>query len=514
MNGCDLNLAYERTSNVGCYEFTPRPLPHNTTPPLPRPPTPLLHRFNHRHVSFNMSSRYEITRMADISAFLNKRQFPTSMKRRLRRYFKHFYSKKAIPIGVILVTELAGPLREEVARELVDEEIACVPMFKELPASSLVKLQSFLRPVRLRKGEVLVTMGPALSEMWVLTHGNLAYSIHDDNRINTGTVALPPTTLVPAQPPKKASSLRRRTKATATRRWKWGELASRQSAPLPATAAAAAAAAATATTAPTAAIQCTNGSTPIDGPIKEDDKEGGGGEGMKDGMEGQKRNGAENSSAGKLATVSSIFSFGKIKSKINDANGSSNNIESKQPRTLRSMKRRQRRGEGMLRPGETYGSLPALGMCRRHIATIWATQDCELLCLLGDNLLKEVVELLPPSSLEKMREMALQESAVLLRHCADRNLDFCDEQTAKFARALRLFGRSTSLKFKLKRSKSAKKKEEKRNSGSDSGEEDDSDHDDSVAPKKSGLGGRLGDRLKELDVKLEEVGSLLRDLYG
>ena len=465
--------------------------------------------------------------MADISAFLNKRKFPTSMKRRLRRYFKHFYSKKAIPTGVILVTELAGPLREEVARELVDEEVACVPMFKELPASSLVKLQSFLRPVRLRKGEVLVTMGPALSEMWVLTHGNLAYSIHTDNRTNTGTVALPPTIIVPAHPPKKASSLRRRTKADAIRRWKWGgHLAARQSAPLPATAAAAAAAAATA--APAAAVQRTNGSTPIDGPIKEDGEEGGGGEEMKDGMEGQERNGSENSSAGKMSTAwsggmsnnppfpsSSTFSFGKIKSKINDANSSSNDIDStsKPPRTLRSMKRRQRRGEGMLGPGETYGSLPALGMCRRHIATIWATQDCELLCLLGDNLLKEVVEQLPPSSLEKVREMALQENAVLLRHCADRNLDFCDEQTARFARALRLMGRSSSLKFKLKRSKSAKKREEGRNGGGDSEEEDGSD-DDSVAPKKSGLGGRLGDRLKELDVKLEEVGSLLRDLYG
>jgi hypothetical protein len=74
-------------------------------------------------------------------------------------------------------------------------------------------------------------------------------------------------------------------------------------------------------------------------------------------------------------------------------------------------------------------------------------------------------------------------------------------------------GRSSSLKFKLKRSKSAKKREEGRNGGGDSEEEDGSD-DDSVAPKKSGLGGRLGDRLKELDVKLEEVGSLLRDLYG
>ena len=173
-------------------------------------------------------------------------------------------------------------------------------------------------------------------------------------------------------------------------------------------------------------------------------------------------------------------------------------------------------------PGEHYGALAALGMCRRHIATLWAaSHDCEMYCIAGTNLLTHVLNLLPESQLELVRDQALQSNALLLTHCADRDLDFCDDQTVKYARAVRITA-TKLLRWKLKPKGhgGGEGKDGKGGEGGEGGEDKDGGRvgggmDEKAPPtKRVGVAGRLGERLKDLDVKLDDVGRLFEELWG
>jgi len=108
-----------------------------------------------------------------VSSYVKNRNFPRHLGRRLRRYFRHFYSQKTAIDETIILGDLSTSLRMEVSSFLVSGLMGQIPMFKSLNPQMWSKILPLLRPSRFERLECVCKQGDLCTEMFIVLDGTL-----------------------------------------------------------------------------------------------------------------------------------------------------------------------------------------------------------------------------------------------------------------------------------------------------------------------------------------------------
>jgi hypothetical protein len=109
--------------------------------------------------SMDTNARIKQEELEGVSSFVEVRQFPNKLGKRIRRHFRHFYSLKSAIDEKKILSELSAQLRKEVSTFLVSEIMGQKSFFMTLPSSLWSELLPLLRPMRFERGEVVSRAG-------------------------------------------------------------------------------------------------------------------------------------------------------------------------------------------------------------------------------------------------------------------------------------------------------------------------------------------------------------------
>jgi len=122
-------------------------------------------------MSKDANARKTSEQLADISSYVTYRRFPPALGRKLRLYFRHYYTKKMAIDESQILTDLSAGLREEVTDFVMSTLMEEVALFRLLPPTYWAHILPLLRPCRFSPGEVLCTQGCDATEMYVILGG-------------------------------------------------------------------------------------------------------------------------------------------------------------------------------------------------------------------------------------------------------------------------------------------------------------------------------------------------------
>eukprot|EP00929_Paragymnodinium_shiwhaense_P083576 TRINITY_DN44596_c0_g2_i1.p1 TRINITY_DN44596_c0_g2~~TRINITY_DN44596_c0_g2_i1.p1 ORF type:complete len:984 (+),score=239.12 TRINITY_DN44596_c0_g2_i1:79-3030(+) len=117
----------------------------------------------------NLQTYYQ--RVDLVNAWLSHHELPTSVRARVRRYFKKSLKHKSAISAAAVLQELPPQLREEVAHCLVHFEVRYNSLFENVPETVLAQLCDLLEKVTADAGELIINSGSEGMAMYVVLHG-------------------------------------------------------------------------------------------------------------------------------------------------------------------------------------------------------------------------------------------------------------------------------------------------------------------------------------------------------
>ena len=127
--------------------------------------------------SWDMHQKAYHERMDEVATYMQVRKFPRDLYRKMRRYFRHFYSKAPSVDEKGILISLSTTLRKEVIEFLISDIrgkiLKGIPMFAELQGAQLAQLLRILRPLQAEEGQHIITTGEIGTEMFILMNGEL-----------------------------------------------------------------------------------------------------------------------------------------------------------------------------------------------------------------------------------------------------------------------------------------------------------------------------------------------------
>jgi len=123
--------------------------------------------------TMDSNQRIVSERLDAVSSYVKNRRFPNRLGRRLRRYFRHFYSQKTAIDEQEIMGDLSSALRMEVSKFLVEGLMGKIPTFKPLNPQIWAKILPLLHPSRFERYEVVAVQGENCGEMFIILDGTL-----------------------------------------------------------------------------------------------------------------------------------------------------------------------------------------------------------------------------------------------------------------------------------------------------------------------------------------------------
>ena len=128
------------------------------------------------------SSSYQ-EKMDQIAAWLTHHQFPTSLKRKIRRYYRAFYKHRTALDEKAIIEDLDPGLQQEIAEGLLESSVRANELVQALPRGTLYKMVSVLRIVSAAKGEVIVEEGATTYSCFIVKKGAVVANTERRGRI-------------------------------------------------------------------------------------------------------------------------------------------------------------------------------------------------------------------------------------------------------------------------------------------------------------------------------------------
>jgi hypothetical protein len=121
--------------------------------------------------STDMNKRAVRERLDMVASYVNSKQFPDHLGRRIRRYFRHFFESKTAIDEQRILTDLPTGLRHEVSTYLISDLMSNVTLFKDLGPVSWSRILPLLRPCRFEAGDLICSQGDDCSESFIILEG-------------------------------------------------------------------------------------------------------------------------------------------------------------------------------------------------------------------------------------------------------------------------------------------------------------------------------------------------------
>eukprot|EP00947_MAST-08B_sp_MAST-8B-sp1_P001044 g1044.t1 len=120
-------------------------------------------------------------KMEKVKSYMTHRKIPKDLQMRIRRYYKHYFSKVSALDEKTIMSELSTFLRQELALHLIHDTIYQIPLFQALlkeDLAALTQLVPVFKPLTSNAGDYLIQAGEVSRELFILIEGQL--QVFDD----------------------------------------------------------------------------------------------------------------------------------------------------------------------------------------------------------------------------------------------------------------------------------------------------------------------------------------------
>jgi hypothetical protein len=121
----------------------------------------------------NANARKTAEQLDSVNSFVQVRNFPQKMGRKIIRHFRDFYRRQRTIDEAKLFAELSTGLRKEVSSYLVENLLGKESFFVAMPSNLWPRLLPLLKPTGFKLGELVCTQGEDCAEMFVVVSGIL-----------------------------------------------------------------------------------------------------------------------------------------------------------------------------------------------------------------------------------------------------------------------------------------------------------------------------------------------------
>ena len=111
----------------------------------------------------DMNTRKTAEQLDAVASFVERKNFPEHLGRRIRRHFRHVYSLKTAIDENKIFTELSTSLRAEVSDYLLEKNLWQVTLFRSMSRTLWPRLLPQLRPVHFDREDLLCSQGEAVA---------------------------------------------------------------------------------------------------------------------------------------------------------------------------------------------------------------------------------------------------------------------------------------------------------------------------------------------------------------
>lgn len=139
--------------------------------------------------SSDMNQRKVSEQLDSVSSFVQNRQFPQVLGRRIRRHFRQFYSHKSAIDERKIFGEMSSALRRDVSSYIVSVRMSDVKLFQSMNPKLWPRLFPLLNPTHFELGEHVCTQGEESSEMFIILDGSLSGQTLIDTQMIAGREA-------------------------------------------------------------------------------------------------------------------------------------------------------------------------------------------------------------------------------------------------------------------------------------------------------------------------------------
>ena len=122
------------------------------------------------------NQQHYIEKMEKVKSYMVHRKIPKELQLRIRRYYKHYFSKVSALDEQTIMNELSTFLRQELALVLIHDTICQIPLFQVLLAEDLAALASLVpvfKPLTSSASDYLIQAGEVSRELFILIEGEL-----------------------------------------------------------------------------------------------------------------------------------------------------------------------------------------------------------------------------------------------------------------------------------------------------------------------------------------------------
>ena len=112
-------------------------------------------------------------RMDAVKEYLQWRGIPKELGVRVRRYYEHYYTQRAIFDESTIITELNPQLQTEVVQRILSRTMSRLPLFAQLDPDLRFALFPLLKPLSFQAGELILSKGQTSRELLFLLDGEV-----------------------------------------------------------------------------------------------------------------------------------------------------------------------------------------------------------------------------------------------------------------------------------------------------------------------------------------------------
>ena len=115
-------------------------------------------------------------RLMSIMSYMQKKNFPRNLFRKVYRYYHHYYERKTAFDEAQILGELSEKLRGEVSSFMAFTTFSSAELFHKYDVKYLTLILLITKPVRVQHGESIIEAGQLGVEMFLITSGSLCAS--------------------------------------------------------------------------------------------------------------------------------------------------------------------------------------------------------------------------------------------------------------------------------------------------------------------------------------------------
>ena len=119
-------------------------------------------------------------RMGAIISYMDTRGFPSSLQRKVKRFYRKLFQSKSAMDEKTILADLPNKLKNECSMFLVNDTILSIDLFCELKEEHMARLTALITPIFYEEEEQIIAGGDKISDLVIFSSGSaMVYDMED-----------------------------------------------------------------------------------------------------------------------------------------------------------------------------------------------------------------------------------------------------------------------------------------------------------------------------------------------